>query len=182
MEAAWAGPCPEGAVCRVCGWTPVTERTVAMSPQPPVSGDRALPTGPRPPRVRGLALEDCSVRPGPAWAGITWAGRPSPWLSLPAPCACGSGYPRGSEAALPFLLPVVLEARVLKGKETPREPDHSRGLPGHLASLGCQAAVHSHQRPPWPTTGRPARGRARDPDPGLRRPLRLQPCVSSGTL
>lgn len=76
-----AGPCPEGGVCRVCGWTPATERTAAMSPPPPINGDRAPPAGPRPPRVRGLSLEHRSVR------AIAWAGRSvTPALSARSRC------------------------------------------------------------------------------------------------
>lgn len=107
VEAVWAGPCPgpcpEGAVCRVCGWTPVTERTAAMSPQPPVSGDRVPLTGPRPPRVRGLALEDRSVWPGPAWAGITWAGWPvTPGALCPLPVPAVLGTRRAARPPCPF--------------------------------------------------------------------------------
>lgn len=176
MEVAWGWPLSPGCCVPSLCWTPVTEHTASTSPRPPISGDHTLLAGPRPPHVRGLALEDCRV------LAIACAGQ-SVTRALSTRSLClWLWVPTGSKAALPFLLPVVLEARVLKGRETPRDPDHSRGLPGHLANLGCQAAVRSHQRPPWPTTGRPAcPAEGEGPQPGPQRPPQLQPRASSGT-
>lgn len=116
----------------------------------PRAADRTPPS-----RVRGLALEDCSV----GWTGLGrhHVGRPPSPGSLCRSLCLRLWVPAGQRGR-PALSPACCPGGACFERQgNPREPDPPRSL-GHLASPGCQRLCIRISGPPWPRPASPPGG------------------------